>query len=157
VATYCESITYDGSGELRLSDSRLLAELSNSAFTIVSPLFEASYGEQPADSTTGVGRSGFAAGLLGQPLRKRLPDVRSEQDCPRLIAAITQPVRRGCFALICACGLRLRETVELPVSAVESNLGTLSLAGRVFKAGGTGIDAAEEVKGSCGTGSQFHR
>ena len=40
--------------------------------------------------------------------------------CRHLIAAITQPVYRGCFALIYACGLRIGETVELPVSAIDS-------------------------------------
>jgi len=55
-----------------------------------------------------------------QPNRKRLPDVRSDQDCRRLIAAIKHPVYRGCFAPIYACGLRIGEAVTLPVWAVDS-------------------------------------
>ena len=49
-----------------------------------------------------------------------MPDVRSDEDCRRLISTIYHSVYRGCFALMYACGLRIRETVELPVSAVDS-------------------------------------
>jgi len=56
--------------------------------------------------------------------------LRSDQDCRRLIAAIRQPIYRGCFALIYACGLRLRETVELPVSAVDSKQMLLRVIGK---------------------------
>jgi len=56
--------------------------------------------------------------------------VRSDQDCRRLIAAIHQPVCRGCFALIYTCGMRITETVELPVSAVDSNQMLLRVIGK---------------------------
>ena len=59
-----------------------------------------------------------------------MPDVRSDEDCRRLIAAIYQPVYRGCFALIYACGLRISETVELPVSAVDSKQMLLRVIGK---------------------------
>ena len=54
------------------------------------------------------------------PLQKRLPDVRSDADCRRLIATLKKPVYRGCFTLIYADGLRISEAVTLPVSAVDS-------------------------------------
>jgi len=49
-----------------------------------------------------------------------LPDVRSDQDCRRLIATLEKPVYRGCLALIYAYGLRITEAVTLPISAVDS-------------------------------------
>ncbi len=36
-----------------------------------------------------------------KPTRQRLPDVRSDEDCRRLIATLEKPVFRGCFALGC--------------------------------------------------------
>jgi len=56
--------------------------------------------------------------------------VRSHEDCRRLIAAIRQPVYRGCFALIYACGLRISEAVALPVSAVDSKQMLLRIIGK---------------------------
>ena len=38
-----------------------------------------------------------------------MPDVRSDADCRRLIAALHKPVYRGCFTLIYAYGLRISE------------------------------------------------
>ena len=54
-----------------------------------------------------------------KPRRERLPDVRGDEDCRRLIATLEKPVYRGCFTLIYACGLRITEAVTLPVSAVD--------------------------------------
>jgi HPt (histidine-containing phosphotransfer) domain-containing protein len=42
-----------------------------------------------------------------KPRQKRLPDVRSDADCRRLIATLEKPVYRGCFTLIYAYGLRI--------------------------------------------------
>ena len=67
---------------------------------------------------------------MRQPNRKRLPDIRSDQDCRRLIAAIRNPVYRGCFALIYACGLRIGEALALPVSAVDSEQMLLRVIGK---------------------------
>ena len=49
-----------------------------------------------------------------KPQQKRLPDVRSDDDCRRLIATLEKPVYRGCFTLIYAYGLRITEAVTLP-------------------------------------------
>lgn len=54
------------------------------------------------------------------PLCKRLPDVRSDADCRRLIATLRKPLYRACFALIYAYGLRMSEAITLPVAAVDS-------------------------------------
>jgi hypothetical protein len=59
-----------------------------------------------------------------------LPDVRSDEDCRRLIATLEKPVFRGCFALIYAYGLRINEAVTLPVSAVDSKQMVLRVIGK---------------------------
>jgi len=59
-----------------------------------------------------------------------LPDVRSDADCRRLIAALKKPVYRGCFALIYAYGLRITEAVTLPISAVDSKQMVLRVIGK---------------------------
>jgi len=59
-----------------------------------------------------------------------LPDVRSDEDCRRLIARLQKPVYRGCFALIYAYGLRISEAVTLPVTAVDSKQMVLRVIGK---------------------------
>ena len=59
-----------------------------------------------------------------------MPDVRSDEDCRRLIAALKKPVLRGCFTLIYAYGLRITEAVTLPVSAVDSRQMVLRVLGK---------------------------
>jgi integrase/recombinase XerD len=59
-----------------------------------------------------------------------LPDVRSDQDCRRLIAALEKPVYRGCFTLIYAYGLRIQEAVTLPVTAIDSKQMVLHVIGK---------------------------
>lgn len=59
-----------------------------------------------------------------------MPDVRSDQDCRRLIATLQKPVYRGCFALIYAYGLRIGEAVTLPVTAVDSKQMALRVIGK---------------------------
>jgi integrase/recombinase XerD len=64
------------------------------------------------------------------PRQKRLPDVRSDEDCRRLIATLEKPLYRGCFALIYAYGLRITEAVTLPISAVDSKQMVLHVIGK---------------------------
>jgi site-specific recombinase XerD len=59
-----------------------------------------------------------------------LPDVRSDEDCRRLIATLEKPVYRGCFTLIYAYGLRITEAVTLPISAVDSKQMVLHVIGK---------------------------
>jgi site-specific recombinase XerD len=59
-----------------------------------------------------------------------LPDVRSDEDCRRLIAALKKPLYRACFALIYAYGLRITEAVSLPISAVDSKQMVLRVIGK---------------------------
>jgi site-specific recombinase XerD len=59
-----------------------------------------------------------------------LPDVRTDEDCRRLIASLERPLYRGCFALIYAYGLRINEAVTLPVSAVDSKHMVLRIVGK---------------------------
>lgn len=59
-----------------------------------------------------------------------MPDVRSDEDCRRLIATIRKPIYRACFTLTYAYGLRIGETVTLPVTAVDSEQMVLRLIGK---------------------------
>jgi integrase/recombinase XerD len=59
-----------------------------------------------------------------------LPDVRSDEDCRRLIAGLEKPIYRGCFALIYAYGLRITEAVTLPVEAIDSKQMVLHVIGK---------------------------
>ena len=59
-----------------------------------------------------------------------MPDVRSDEDCRRLIATLEKPIYRGCFTLIYAYGLRITEAVTLPVSAVDSKQMVLRVIGK---------------------------
>ena len=59
-----------------------------------------------------------------------MPDVRSDEDCRRLIATLEKPLLRGCFALIYAYGLRINEAVILPITAVDSPQMRLRIIGK---------------------------
>jgi integrase/recombinase XerD len=59
-----------------------------------------------------------------------LPDVRSDEDCRRLIARLQKPIYRGCFTLMYAYGLRIGETITLPVTAVDSKQMVLRVIGK---------------------------
>jgi integrase/recombinase XerD len=59
-----------------------------------------------------------------------LPDVRSDEDCRRLIATLERPLLRGCFTLIYAYGLRITEAVILPITAVDSQQMRLRVIGK---------------------------
>jgi len=59
-----------------------------------------------------------------------LPDVRSDEDCRRLIATLEKPLYRGCFTLLYAYGLRITEAVTLPVTAVDSKQMVLHVIGK---------------------------
>ena len=59
-----------------------------------------------------------------------MPDVRSDQDCRRLIATLKKPVYRGCFALTYAYGLRISEAVTLPITAIDSKQMVLHVIGK---------------------------
>ena len=59
-----------------------------------------------------------------------MPDVRSDEDCRRLIATLEKPVYRGCFVLIYAYGLRIQEAVTLPITAIDSKQMVLHVIGK---------------------------
>ena len=59
-----------------------------------------------------------------------MPDVRSDQDCRRLIATLAKPVYRGCFVLIYAYGLRIKEAITLPITAIDSKQMVLHVIGK---------------------------
>jgi integrase/recombinase XerD len=59
-----------------------------------------------------------------------LPDVRSDEDCRRLIAGLEKPIYRGCFALIYAYGLRISEAITLPITAIDSKQMVLHVIGK---------------------------
>jgi site-specific recombinase XerD len=72
----------------------------------------------------------FTKKKVRKPRRERLPDVRSDEDCRRLIATLEKPVYRGCFTLIYAYGLRITEAVTLPISAVDPKQMVLRVIGK---------------------------
>lgn len=59
-----------------------------------------------------------------------MPDVRSDDDCRRLIATLHQPRLRGCFTLIYAYGLRITEGITLPITAIDANQMRLRIIGK---------------------------
>jgi site-specific recombinase XerD len=59
-----------------------------------------------------------------------LPTIRSDEECRRLIAALEQPIIRGCFTLMYAYGLRIAEAITLPVPAVDSKQMALRVIGK---------------------------
>ena len=59
-----------------------------------------------------------------------MPDVRTDEDCRRLIAALEKPVYRGCFTVIYAYGLRISEAATLPLTAVDSKRMVLRVIGK---------------------------
>ena len=59
-----------------------------------------------------------------------MPDVRSDDDCRRLIATLKKPVYRGCFTVLYAYGLRISEAIKLPVTAVDSKRMVLRVIGK---------------------------
>ena len=65
-----------------------------------------------------------------KPSQQRLPDVRSDADCRRLIASLQVPLYRACFTLIYAYGLRITEAVTLPITAVDSRQMVLHVIGK---------------------------
>ena len=67
---------------------------------------------------------------MRKPRQRRLPDVRTDDDCRRLIATLQKPVYRGCFTLLYAYGLRIGEVRTLPVTAVDSKQLLLRVIGK---------------------------
>jgi len=48
----------------------------------------------------------------------------------RILGAIRNPIHRGCFGLIYACGLRIGEAAALPVTAIDKASGLLRVVGK---------------------------
>ena len=65
-----------------------------------------------------------------KPRQLRLPDLRSDADCRRLIATLKRPIYRGCFTLVYAYGLPVGEAIKLPVTAVDSQQMLLHVIGK---------------------------
>ena len=48
----------------------------------------------------------------------------------RILAAVRNPIHRGCFRLIYGCGLRISEAAALPVTAIDKTSGVLRVVGK---------------------------
>jgi integrase/recombinase XerD len=48
----------------------------------------------------------------------------------RILAAVRNPIHRGCFSLIYGCGLRISEAAALPVTAIDKTSGVLRVVGK---------------------------
>src|SRR6201988_3393631 len=68
-------------------------------------------------------RSGF-------PSRGGLPQTLSHAEVRRILAAVRNPIHRGCFSLIYGCGLRISEGAALPVTAIDKTSGVLRVVGK---------------------------
>ncbi len=62
----------------------------------------------------------FTKKKVRKPNQKRLPIALSQRDCQRLIAALRKPVYHLCASAMCALGLRIRDAISLPISAIDS-------------------------------------
>lgn len=48
----------------------------------------------------------------------------------RILDGVRNPIHRGCFRLIYACGLRISEAATLPVTAIDKTSGLLRVVGK---------------------------
>jgi site-specific recombinase XerD len=48
----------------------------------------------------------------------------------RILAGVRNPIHRGCFGLIYACGLRISEAANLSVTAIDKESGLLRVVGK---------------------------
>jgi integrase/recombinase XerD len=64
------------------------------------------------------------------PKQKRLPEVLSDDQVRRLLGHVTQPLHRGCFSLMYACGLRISEAASLTPTAIDRARMVLRIIGK---------------------------
>src|SRR5260370_7600672 len=64
------------------------------------------------------------------PKQRRLPQTLSHAEVRRILAAVRNPIHRGCFSLIYGCGLRISEAAALPVTAIDKTSGVLRVVGK---------------------------
>jgi len=48
----------------------------------------------------------------------------------RILAAVRNPIHRGCFSPDYGCGLRISEAAALPVTAIDKTSGVLRVVGK---------------------------
>lgn len=80
--------------------------------------------------TLGVDWNLFSRKKIRKPLQKRLPRTINHQEFLRLVSAIRKPDYRLCFQLMYFCGLRISETVSLPVKNIDSKHKVLRIIGK---------------------------
>jgi integrase/recombinase XerD len=59
--------------------------------------------------------------------------ARSDGECRRLLSCLTEARYRLCFSLMYACGLRIGESLALPILAIDSNQMLLRIMGKGAK------------------------
>lgn len=59
-----------------------------------------------------------------------MPDALSDDQVRRLLGGITNPIPKGCFALMYACGLRISEAASLEVTAIDRERMVLGIIGK---------------------------
>ncbi len=55
---------------------------------------------------------------------------RLDKNLDGLLVSVRNPIHRGCFSLIYACGLRIGEAATLPVTAIDKASGLLRVVGK---------------------------
>src|SRR5215472_8433598 len=77
-------------------------------------------------------------GARSTPIQQKDPASQAEAaaadafrcDVRRILAAVRNPIHRGCFSLIYGCGLRISEAATLPVTAIDKTSGVLRVVGK---------------------------
>lgn len=64
------------------------------------------------------------------PKQKSLPSARSDAVVRRILAEIKNPIHRGCFQLIYACGLRISEAAPIEIKAIDGVNKRLRIIGK---------------------------
>src|ERR1700759_3303304 len=83
-------------------------------------------------SSTGTHWAGIGDCLkkIRRPKQRRRPQTLSHAEVRRILEAVRNPIHRGCFCLIYACGLRISEAASLPVTAIDKASGLLRAVGK---------------------------
>jgi site-specific recombinase XerD len=86
--------------------------------------------ESSSFTGTSLARTGHFLKKIRLPQQKRLPQTLSHAEVGRILGGIRNPIHRGCFRLMYACGLRISEAAALPVTAIDKTSGLLRVVGK---------------------------
>ena len=70
-----------------------------------------------------------------RPPKQLRPEVLSDQQVRSALGCVRNPVHKGCFALMYACGLRMSEAATLEIGAIDSANLRLRIIARATESG----------------------